>query len=145
LDGFELCRRLLANGSQVPVLFCRSGMARADDSIMVCADLLLDDDAHRVTRAGIAVIAVMLGVVRVAITKITENNLLSQVDRQLTAAVGPIRDFDDFGRSGGAAGGPDDQAPNDKTPPSRSLSSLYVGIVDGTDVDTVPAAFSASI
>jgi two-component system OmpR family sensor kinase len=87
--------------------------------------------------AGIAVIAVMLGVVTVAITKITENNLLSQVDRQLTAAVGPIRDLDDFGRSEGGAGGSDDQAPNDKRPPSRSLSSLYVGIVDGADVDTV--------
>jgi two-component system OmpR family response regulator len=91
MDGFEVCRRLRADGSKVPVLFLtakdatedkvrgltlggddylvkpfsleelvarvqallrRSGMARVDDSTMVCADLLLDDDAHRVTRAG---------------------------------------------------------------------------------------------
>jgi two-component system OmpR family response regulator len=91
LDGFEVCRRLRAEGSRTPVLFLtardatedkvrgltlggddylvkpfsleelvarvhavlrRAGLTRNDDSVLRCADLELDDDAHRVTRGG---------------------------------------------------------------------------------------------
>ena len=91
LDGFEVCRRLRADGSRVPVLFLtardatedkvrgltlggddylvkpfsleelvarveavlrRSGLTKDDGRVLRCADLELDDDAHRVTRAG---------------------------------------------------------------------------------------------
>jgi two-component system OmpR family response regulator len=91
LDGFEVCRRLRADGNKVPVLFLtakdtvedkvrgltlggddylvkpfsleelvaraqallrRAGVAAAASPVMRCADLELDDDAHRVTRAG---------------------------------------------------------------------------------------------
>jgi two-component system OmpR family response regulator len=90
LDGFEVCRRLRAEGNRVPVLFLtardatedkvrgltlggddylvkpfsldelvarvqallrRSGLTE-NASVLECADLVLDDDAHRVTRAG---------------------------------------------------------------------------------------------
>ena len=90
LDGFEVCRRLRAEGNQVPVLFLtardatedkvrgltlggddylvkpfsldelvarvqallrRSGQTQ-NNSVLECAELVLDDDAHRVTRAG---------------------------------------------------------------------------------------------
>jgi two-component system OmpR family response regulator len=33
----------------------RSGLSRADDSVLRCADLEMDDDAHRVRRAGVEV------------------------------------------------------------------------------------------
>lgn len=91
LDGFEVCRRLRASGSKVPVLFLtardavddrvrgltlggddylvkpfsldelvarvhallrRAGTPSGDDSILRCEDLVLDDEAHRVTKAG---------------------------------------------------------------------------------------------
>ena len=91
LDGFEVCRRLRADGSRVPVLFLtardatedkvrgltlggddylvkpfsidelvarvqavlrRAGAAEEARDVLRCADLELDDDAHRVTRAG---------------------------------------------------------------------------------------------
>jgi two-component system OmpR family response regulator len=91
LDGFEVCRRLRADGVHVPVLFLtardgtedkvrgltlggddylvkpfsleelvarvhavlrRAGMTRSDDAVLRCGDLELDDDAHRVRRAG---------------------------------------------------------------------------------------------
>lgn len=91
LDGFEVCRRLRAEGHLTPVLFLtakdatedrvrgltlggddylvkpfsldelvaranavlrRSGRAREQETVLRCADLELDDDAHRVTRAG---------------------------------------------------------------------------------------------
>ena len=94
LDGFEVCRRLRADGSRVPVLFLtardatedkvrgltlggddylvkpfsleelvarveavlrRAGLTHAASNVLRCADLELDDDAHRVTRAGEAV------------------------------------------------------------------------------------------
>jgi two-component system OmpR family response regulator len=94
LDGFEVCRRLRADGSRVPVLFLtardatedkvrgltlggddylvkpfsleelvarveavlrRAGLTNAASNVLRCADLELDDDAHRVTRAGEAV------------------------------------------------------------------------------------------
>jgi two-component system, OmpR family, response regulator len=94
LDGFEVCRRLRADGSRVPVLFLtardatedkvrgltlggddylvkpfsleelvarveavlrRSGLTKDDGQVLRCADLEMDDDAHRVTRAGEAV------------------------------------------------------------------------------------------
>ena len=92
VDGFEVCRRLRADGDHTPVLFLtardgtedkvrgltlggddylvkpfsleelvartqallrRSGLARADDAVLRCADLHMDDDAHRVWRAGV--------------------------------------------------------------------------------------------
>jgi len=91
LDGFEVCRRLRADGNKVPVVFLtardstedkiegltiggddylakpfslgelvvrvetvlrRAGATRQDESVMACADLVMDDEAHRVTRAG---------------------------------------------------------------------------------------------
>ena len=91
LDGFEVCRRLRADGHRTPVLFLtardatedrvrgltlggddylvkpfsldelvaranavlrRAGLARQDETVLRCADLEMDDDAHRVTRAG---------------------------------------------------------------------------------------------
>ena len=94
VDGFEVCRRLRADGSRVPVLFLtardatedkvrgltlggddylvkpfsleelvarveavlrRSGLTQQNGQVLRCADLEMDDDAHRVTRAGEAV------------------------------------------------------------------------------------------
>jgi two-component system OmpR family response regulator len=91
LDGFEVCRRLRAEGTRTPVLFLtardstedkvrgltlggddylvkpfsleelvarvqavlrRAGLTREDEAVLRCADLELDDDAHRVTRGG---------------------------------------------------------------------------------------------
>lgn len=89
LDGFEVCRRLRADGVHTPVLFLtardgtedrvrglaigddylvkpfsleelvariqavlrRAGLARSG-AVLECADIRLDDDAHRVTRNG---------------------------------------------------------------------------------------------
>ncbi len=90
--------------------------------------------------AGIALIAVVLGIVTVSITKITENNLLRQVDRQLVEAVGPIRNIDDFGRPGRNGDGSRAPEPNSSgppPPPSPPLSSLYIGAVRGDRVETV--------
>ena len=94
VDGFEVCRRLRADGDHTPVLFLtardgtedkvrgltlggddylvkpfsleelvartqallrRAGLARPDDSVLRCADLHMDDGAHRVQRAGLDV------------------------------------------------------------------------------------------
>jgi two-component system OmpR family response regulator len=94
LDGFEVCRRLRADGVRTPVLFLtardatedkvrgltlggddylvkpfsldelvarthavlrRAGLARGVESVWRCADLEMDDDAHRVLRGGIEV------------------------------------------------------------------------------------------
>jgi two-component system, OmpR family, response regulator len=94
LDGFEVCRRLRADGVRTPVLFLtardavddkvrgltlggddylvkpfsldelvaraqavlrRAGLAREETPVLGCEDLEMDDDAHRVTRAGVAV------------------------------------------------------------------------------------------
>jgi len=91
VDGFEVCRRLRAAGSRVPVLFLtardatedkvrgltlggddylvkpfsleelvarirallrRAGLAKEKDTVLTYADLEMDDDAHRVRRAG---------------------------------------------------------------------------------------------
>jgi two-component system OmpR family response regulator len=91
LDGFDVCRRLRADGHTTPVLFLtarddtadkvqgltlggddylvkpfsldelvarvnavlrRTGAAREQGDLLRCADLALDVDAHRVTRAG---------------------------------------------------------------------------------------------
>ena len=90
LDGFEVCRRLRAEGSRTPVLFLTArdgtddkvrGLTLGGDDYLVkpfsleelvarieavlrrfdngtntvtlrCADLVMDDDAHRVTRNG---------------------------------------------------------------------------------------------
>jgi two-component system OmpR family response regulator len=94
LDGFEVCRRLRADGVHTPVLFLtardatedkvrgltlggddylvkpfsleelvarvqavlrRAGLTRSDHAVLRCADLELDEDAHRVARNGEAV------------------------------------------------------------------------------------------
>jgi two-component system, OmpR family, response regulator len=94
LDGFEVCRRLRADGHHTPVLFLtardgtedkvrgltlggddylvkpfsleelvarvhtvlrRAGVDRDEATVLRCADLEMDDDAHRVTRAGVDV------------------------------------------------------------------------------------------
>ena len=94
LDGFEVCRRLRADGDRTPVLFLtakdatedkvrgltlggddylvkpfsleelvarahallrRSGRERADEARLACGDLEMDDDAHRVRKAGVEV------------------------------------------------------------------------------------------
>ncbi|HEY1117199.1 MAG TPA: response regulator transcription factor, partial [Acidimicrobiales bacterium] len=91
VDGFEVCRRMRAEGDHTPVLFLtardgtedkvrgltlggddylvkpfsleelvarcqallrRAGLARDDHAVLRCADLHMDDDAHRVVRAG---------------------------------------------------------------------------------------------
>ena len=91
LDGFEVCRRLRADGDRTPVLFLtardstedkvrgltlggddylqkpfsldeliaraqavlrRTSDDRRPGSVLECADLVMDDDAHRVRRAG---------------------------------------------------------------------------------------------
>jgi two-component system OmpR family response regulator len=91
LDGFDVCRRLRADGHTTPVLFLtardgtedtvrgltlggddylvkpfsldelvarahavlrRTGRVREDTSVLRCADLTMDDEAHQVTRAG---------------------------------------------------------------------------------------------
>lgn len=91
LDGFEVCRRLRADGARTPVLFLtardstedkvrgltlggddylvkpfsleelvarvqavlrRAGLTREQEAVLRCADLELDEDAHRVTRGG---------------------------------------------------------------------------------------------
>jgi two-component system OmpR family response regulator len=90
IDGFEVCRRLRADGDRTPVLFltardstedkvrgltlggddylqkpfsldelvarCEAILRRTADAdtstVHECADLVMDDDAHRVTRAG---------------------------------------------------------------------------------------------
>jgi two-component system, OmpR family, response regulator len=91
LDGFDVCRRLRADGHTTPVLFLtaregtedtvrgltlggddylvkpfsldelvarahavlrRTGRVREDSSVLRCADLTMDDEAHQVTRAG---------------------------------------------------------------------------------------------
>jgi two-component system OmpR family response regulator len=89
LDGFEVCRRIRNDGSQVPVLFLTArdaiddkvrGLTLGGDDYLVkpfsleelvarveallrrsgqepgsfyrCGDLVMDDDGHRVTRAG---------------------------------------------------------------------------------------------
>jgi two-component system OmpR family response regulator len=91
LDGFEVCRRLRAEGQRAPVLFLtardttedkvrgltlggddylvkpfsleelvarvnavlrRTGNTKQDGSILSCADVELDDDAHRVVKNG---------------------------------------------------------------------------------------------
>jgi two-component system, OmpR family, response regulator len=90
LDGFEVCRRIRADGDRTPVLFltardstedkvrgltlggddylqkpfsldelvarCEAILRRTTDNdsstVHECADLVMDDDAHRVTRAG---------------------------------------------------------------------------------------------
>ena len=94
LDGFEVCRRLRADGDRTPVLFLtardstedkvrgltlggddyvqkpfsldelvaraeavlrRTAESGAMSVVHECADLVMDDDAHRVTRAGVDV------------------------------------------------------------------------------------------
>lgn len=91
LDGFDVCRRLRADGWTTPILFLtardgtgdkvrgltlggddylvkpfsleelvarvhavlrRGGLVREESSVLRCADLTLDDEAHRVTRGG---------------------------------------------------------------------------------------------
>ncbi|MEZ5373479.1 MAG: HAMP domain-containing sensor histidine kinase [Microthrixaceae bacterium] len=85
--------------------------------------------------AGIAVIAVVLAIVTVAITQITEDNLLKQVDQQLAQAITPIRDSDDIGKSRGSDADTEDGGHEEPGP--KSLSSLYVGQVSDGRVSTL--------
>jgi two-component system OmpR family sensor kinase len=83
--------------------------------------------------AGLALIAVVLGVVMVVMTHTTRANMLDQIDAQLASAVGPSRGFDYGGgpppdHDGDGGGGGDGR-----------LSSLYVGHVDGGRVETFEA------
>ena len=94
LDGFEVCRRLRADGDRTPVLFLtardatedkvrgltlggddylqkpfsldeliaraeavlrRTAAGKRTDAVLECADLVMDDDAHQVRRAGVEV------------------------------------------------------------------------------------------
>jgi two-component system OmpR family sensor kinase len=66
--------------------------------------------------AGMAVVAIVLGLAAVMITRTTESHLIAQTDEQLRSAERPFRDFD--GRGGG----------ND--PGGPSISSLYGAEVD---------------
>jgi two-component system OmpR family sensor kinase len=83
--------------------------------------------------AGLALVAVVLGVVMVVMTRTTRANMLDQVDTQLASAVGPTRGFD-FGGGPAPDHGGDDGGGDD-----RRLSSLYVGHVDGGRVETFEA------
>ncbi|MDQ4133031.1 MAG: HAMP domain-containing histidine kinase [Actinomycetota bacterium] len=80
--------------------------------------------------AGVALIAVVLGIVMVIITATTRASLLRQVDAQLRGAVGPVRGADP-GRGHPPPGGPGQPRQN------RHLTSLYVGHVRGGEVQTV--------
>ena len=82
--------------------------------------------------AGVALIAVVLGVVMVVITRNTEANLLDQVDEQLVSAIRPMRGLDLDGDGRPLPRGP-------RMGPPERLSSLYVGAVDGDAVRTVAA------
>lgn len=82
--------------------------------------------------AGVALVAVVLGVVMVVITKTTEANLLRQVDAQLASAVEPVRGYDVGDRRPPSGGTDGNDGP-------RRLSSLYVGYVDGDAVQTAVA------
>jgi two-component system OmpR family response regulator len=93
IDGFEVCRRLRADGRRTPIVFLTAKDATEDkvrgltlggddyivkpfsleelvarieavlrrigsgpgNTLLVCDDLVLDDDAHRVTRGGVEV------------------------------------------------------------------------------------------
>ena len=94
LDGFEVCRRLRADGNRTPVLFLtardgtddkvrgltlggddylqkpfsleelvaratavlrRTGQAHEEHVVLSCGDLVMDDDAHEVTKSGVEV------------------------------------------------------------------------------------------
>ncbi len=77
--------------------------------------------------AGLAVVALVLGVVLVVITRSTQADLLRQVDAQLDSAVAPARGLADDPSGGGPPEG------------ARPLTPLYVGRVDGDVVRTVVA------
>ncbi len=72
---------------------------------------------------ALVVIALALVGVLVSVTRTTEANLLAQVDEQLAEAVEPVRRVG-FGERGGRRRG-------------GELSSLYVGVVEGSEVVTV--------
>ena len=76
---------------------------------------------HRVLLA-LGVIAVSLVAVLVFVTRTTEANLVEQVDEQLRDAVEPVR-------------GVGDRGPGPRR--SADLSSLYVGVVEGTRIVTI--------
>ena len=81
--------------------------------------------------AAVAVVAVVLALVMTVITRNTRTNLIGQVDAQLTSAIGPVRSYGL--EPGGRPGGPGDASP------SRRLTSLYVGVLDGDTVRTLVA------
>jgi two-component system OmpR family response regulator len=41
--------------ARAQAVLCRAGLTRQDESRLCCADLEMEDDAHRVTRAGVEV------------------------------------------------------------------------------------------
>lgn len=101
---------------------------------------------------GIGLIAVVLVIVTLAITRITYTNMIAQVDRQLSAAMGTVRGFGnvtDPDRSPIGIPGPGMPQPPfgandpDKPQPGSTgavpdrLSSLYVGRVDDDEVETI--------
>src|SRR3954453_22711680 len=75
--------------------------------------------------AGMAVVAMVLGLAAVAITRTTRSNLVGQLDAQLAAAQLPARGFDyDH-----------DHAPGD--PGGHTVSSFYVSVVEGGTVRSI--------
>ncbi len=96
---------------------------------------------------GMGLIAVVLVMVTVAITRIAEANLVDQVDTQLKEALGPIRRASGgFGPAGPPSPGEDRDlqgqlpiggAQQGTGPESDPLSSLYVGTVTDGKVETV--------
>ena len=80
--------------------------------------------------AGMALIALVLGVAAVVITRTTERNMIERVDAQLrsAAAPGPLERFDPRGRSPGSR---------------ERVSSLYAAHVDG--MGTVRTIFTPNL
>lgn len=84
--------------------------------------------------AGFALIAVVLAGVLIFITRSTHDDLVAQIDAQLERAVGPGRGAVPDRQVFDALPSPRDA--NNATPP-RQLSALYVGRVDGDEVETL--------
>jgi two-component system OmpR family sensor kinase len=79
--------------------------------------------------AGLSLVAVVLVGAAIFIVNTTRTNLIDQVDRQLEGARGPV------GRTGVIRGVPPATPPTGGTP--RPLSSIYVGVVTASSVDTL--------
>ncbi|MGK2930648.1 MAG: sensor histidine kinase [Acidimicrobiales bacterium] len=88
---------------------------------------------NRVVAAVVLIALVLVGVL-VFVARITESNLIAQVDEQLIAAVRPVRDVGFLPDRGRAPQGDDVDAP--ARPGRRELSSLYVAFVRAGTVTT---------